>query len=275
MPDLKDYLDQGESPKGRFAVFGGVYNNYLSLEQTLRDARGRGVDHIYCLGDMGGFGPHPDRVFPLLREQADLSVMQGNYDHSIGHRLDDCACGYTDPRDNHFAQVSYDYTLSKTSPEHKDWLRDLPVGFRCLWGGQSVVMAHGSPRKVNEFLWESTCSDAFLKYLLDSFEADLLMVTHTGIPWRRVLDDGRQVINVGAIGRPANDGRRDVDYMLVEVDEERVEVQAVSVDYDHERLAREMEEEGLPEEFQETILSGWWTTCLEILPAKERSRGRY
>ncbi len=36
-----------------------------------------------------------------------------------------------------------------------------------------------------------------------------------------------------------------------------------------------MEAEGLPPEFRETILTGWWTTCLEILPAKERAAGRY
>ncbi len=275
MPDLSQYKDAGHAERGRFAVFGGVYNNYLSLEATLADARRRGARHLYCLGDMGGFGPHPDRVFPLLREQEDLSVMQGNYDHSIGHRLEDCACGYTDPRDNHFAQISYDYTAANTPSEHKDWLRELPVGFRCQWGGKSVLMAHGSPRKVNEFLWESGCSDAFLGHLLDSYEAECLLVTHTGIPWKRRLPDGRQVINVGAIGRPANDGRQSVDYMMVEVEEGTLNIERVAVDYDHRRLAAEMREEGLPEEFVETILSGWWTTCLEILPAKERSRGRY
>ena len=49
----------------------------------------------------------------------------------------------------------------------------------------------------------------------------------------------------------------------------------VPVAYDHEALAREMRDEELPEEFVETILSGWWTTCLEILPGKERARGRF
>jgi hypothetical protein len=47
------------------------------------------------------------------------------------------------------------------------------------------------------------------------------------------------------------------------------------VQYDHLRLAEEMRRERLPEEFVETILTGWWTTCLEILPAKERARGKW
>jgi hypothetical protein len=43
----------------------------------------------------------------------------------------------------------------------------------------------------------------------------------------------------------------------------------------HLALAKEMRDEELPEEFVETILTGWWTTCLEILPGKERAAGRF
>ena len=262
------------NPK-KIAVFGGVYNNYLSLEATLQHARERGADELYCLGDMGGFGPHPDRVFPILRGADDLLVMQGNYDHSIGNRLDDCACGYEDPRDNYFAEISYEYTFENTADENKDWLRDLPEKFEREWAGRDVLMAHGSPRRTNEFLWESGSPDAFLEYLLAESSTDILFVTHTGIPWKRELPGGKQVINVGAIGRPANNGKTTVDYALVEVFGDRVEVELQEVAYDHERLASEMRQEGLPEEFVETALTGWWTTCVEILPAKERARGRY
>ena len=258
------------------AVFGGVYNNALSLEAVLTDARGRGASELICLGDVGGFGPHPNAVFPLL-QAPDLRVIQGNYDHSIGHGLDDCACGYTDPRDNAFAQISYDYTRAHTAPEHCAWLRALPPEYRTVWGGRRVLCAHGSPRRVNEFLWESTSPDRFLEVLLDTHEADVLFVTHTGIPWRRELSGGRVVHNVGAIGRPANDGRTEVWYTLVTwTDDGRLFAsQNIPVAYDHQRLAQQMRDEALPDEFIETILTGWWTTCLEILPAKERDASRF
>ena len=83
------------------------------------------------------------------------------------------------------------------------------------------------------------------------------------------------MVNVGAIGRPANDGRRQVWYALVH---ERpgggVDAELVPVDYDWQALAAAMRAEGLPPEFVETIETGWWTTCLEILPPKERARGK-
>src|SRR5262245_24054872 len=58
----------GMPERSRIAVFGGIYSNYLALEAALGNARRRGMDAVYCLGDLGAFGPHPDRVFPLLHE---------------------------------------------------------------------------------------------------------------------------------------------------------------------------------------------------------------
>ncbi|HUP01289.1 MAG TPA: metallophosphoesterase family protein [Gemmatimonadota bacterium] len=267
-------------PAGPVAIFGGVYSNHLALAETLADARAAGAGAIYCLGDLGAFGPHPDRSCELLRE-AGVPVVQGNYDHSLGNDLDDCRCGYTDPRDNHFAALSYRYTYARTSPDHRAWMRTLPESLVIDIDGEQVLLCHGSPRRTNEFLWESTSSDGFLAWLLDRAGADALCVSHTGLPWARVLPDGRRVVNVGAIGRPANDGDPRVVYALLhprgagQRGGDGLGVEWRRVAYDHERLAREMEAEGLPEEFVETIGTGWWTTCLEVLPAKERARGRY
>src|SRR5919201_6114476 len=170
----------------RIAVFGGVYSNHLALAAALDDARARGAQALYCLGDLGAFGPHPDRVFPLLREHGVQSV-QGNYDHSVGNGLPDCRCGYTDPRDNHFARISYAYTLANTSPANRAWLRDLPAQRRTQLGRHRVLMCHGSPRRTNEFLWESTTPTHFLERLAGDHRADVILATPTGIKWHRRL----------------------------------------------------------------------------------------
>lgn len=294
----------------RLAFFGGIYNNHFALAAAIADARSRGVDAMWCLGDLGAFGPHPDRTCELIRENG-ISVVQGNYDHSIGHALNDCQCGYTDPRDNHFAQLSYDYTLAHTHDEHRAWMRTLPTQARLEIDGVRVLLCHGSPRRTNEFLWESATSTQFLAKLCDDSECDVILGTHTGLHWQRTwsesstatvrersvqkpggpLPDGRGTvskaargfINVGVLGRPENDGATNVWYTLLRTgDDMRVgrtplpwEVEFVPLTYDHERLAREMRDKRLPDEFIETILTGWWTTCLEVLPSKERRRGKW
>ena len=254
----------------RIAVFGGIYSNHFALRALLHDVQQRGIERVFCLGDLGAFGPHPDRVFPLLR-QAGVATIQGNYDHSIGHDLADCQCGYTDPKDNFFAKLSYDYTYRNTAPENKAWMRALPAELRLELGGKRVLLCHGSPRKTNEFVWETTSSSAFLERLCAEHEADVVIGTHSGLPWQRALSADRRWINCGAIGRPANDGSLEVWYAIVGPQG----AEFVPLGYDHAALAAEMRAEKLPEEFVETIETGWWTTCLEILPAKERARGKF
>src|SRR5690349_16269620 len=53
----------------RLALIGGIYSNYHALVATLDDVRRRGSEATYFLGDLGAFGPYPDRVPELLIER--------------------------------------------------------------------------------------------------------------------------------------------------------------------------------------------------------------
>lgn len=257
---------------GTVALFGGAYNNWLAVDAVVEDAKRRGAEAVWFLGDAGGFGPHPDRTVERLVHHQIASI-QGNYDESVGNGLEDCGCGYTDPRDNHYAQISYDYTLANTSGASRRWLAALPAHGQIRVGEQSVLLCHGSPRKVNEFLWESTTPANFIEAQCDQAGVDLIACTHTGLHWERRLSDGRGLVNVGAVGRPANDGRTCVWYTLLQWRDGRVQTTFVPVEFDRVRLTNAMRDEGLPDAFIETIHTGYWTTCLEIMPSMERRRG--
>jgi Calcineurin-like phosphoesterase superfamily domain len=265
-----------EGPYARIAVCGGVYSNHYALAALLADAARRGAEAVYCLGDLGGFGPSPEKVWPLL-ERGGVRAIQGNYEESLASGREDCNCGYTDPRDNHFAELSYRYTERHCTPAFKQWMGTLPKRRRVRVGGRELLLVHGSPRRVNEFLFASTAPVPFLELLAAQNRCDAVLCTHTGLHWHRRLPSGREVVNVGALGRPANDGRTEVWYAMVAAGEggPALDVELVPLPYDHQALAAEMRAERLPEEFVETVLSGWWTTCLEILPARERAASKF
>jgi hypothetical protein len=127
---------------------------------------------------------------------------------------------------------------------------------------------------MNEFLWETGTSDTFLHRLARDFDAEIIVGTHTGLHWERKFD-GVHFVNCGVIGRPANDGTTHVWWTLLEETNDGVRAEFRPLVYDFHQLADEMLGENLPEPFVGTIETGWWTTCLEILPMKERTKGRF
>jgi len=236
------------------------------------DARARGCERIFSLGDLGGFGAECDAIRPLLEEHG-VECIAGNYDVAIGRGDPDCGCGYADERDNRFAQIMYDHTRAATSADFAAWMRALPGERRERIGGVDVHMVHGSPLAVNDFLWESLTDDE-LRVRLALTDAEVLLCSHTGIPWQRRID-GRLVVNAGTVGRPANDGRCETWYAVLELEDGRAQAELVPVAYDWRAQAASMRAAGLPEPFVETVETGWWTTCLEIVPPAERARGRF
>ncbi len=256
----------------RIAVCGGVYGNPWALRAMLDDARRRGCDRIVCLGDLGGFGARPNDVWPLLTD-AGAECIAGNYDLAIAAGADDCGCGYADPRDNAYAQVMYDYTRRATSSELAVWMGSLPGEWRETVEGVDVHMVHGSPTAVNDFLWESLDDDEIAARLRAS-GAEVVVCTHTGIPWQRRVA-GTLVVNAGTVGRSANDGDPRGWYAVLELDGGSARAELVGVAYDPAPHAAAIRDAGLPEAFAVTAETGWWTTCLEVVPPPERARGRF
>jgi hypothetical protein len=256
----------------RIALCGGVYANPYALRRFIDDARARGAQRLFCLGDLGGYGAEPDAIWPLLRE-GDVECIAGNYDVAIGRGDEDCGCGYRDPKDNEFAQIMYDFTLAHTDRRFAAWMRTLATEHRETVDGVDLHLVHGSPLRLNDFWWESLPEGEHRERVRAS-GADVICCTHSGLSWQARFDR-TLVVNVGVIGRPANDGRREVWYALLDLEDGQARAELVPLAYDWRAQAASMRRAGLPEAFVDTIETGWWTTCLEIVPPRERSRGRY
>ncbi len=256
----------------RIAVCGGPYANPYALAAFITDARARGCERLFCLGDLGGFGAEINALWPLLRE-AGIECVAGNYDVAIARGDADCGCGYRDPRDNESAQLIYDHTRAHTSAEFAAWMGQLPTERRLDIDGCDVHLVHGSTLALNDFWWDSLPEEQHQARVAAS-GAEVIVCTHSGLPWQRRIGTSL-VVNVGVLGKPANDGRRNVWYAVLDLDADHTGAELVALDYDWTAQATSMRRAGLPQEFVETIETGWWSTCLEVLPPRERSTGRY
>lgn len=213
----------------RLAVCGGPYANPYALSAFIADATGRGCGRLYCLGDLGGFGADMDSLWPLLTS-ADVQCIAGNYDVALARGDGDCGCGYRDPRDNQYAQLIYDHTRAHTSQAFAAWMGRLPTEQRFELGGCEVHLVHGSPVALNDFWWESLPEYEHRARVAAS-GADVICCTHSGLPWQRRVD-GTLVVNVGILGKPANDGQRNVWYAVLGLHDGRADAELVALDYD-------------------------------------------
>ena len=137
----------------RVAIVTDVHANLPALEAALERIGELGIEDVVCGGDLVGYGPHPDEVCARIAERG-IPTIYGNYDHAIARDLEDCGCAYVTPEDRALGQRSVEWTLANTGQDAKDFMRQLPFDLRFQVGASEVHLVHGSPRKVNEYLFE-------------------------------------------------------------------------------------------------------------------------
>lgn len=119
-------------------------------------------------------------------------------------------------------------------------------------GPRRVRLVHGSPRKVNEYLFEDK-PDSLYERLARESECDVLVFGHTHKPWIR-SHSGVLFVNCGSVGKP-KDGDPRGAFAILELQGEEVTARIERFPYDAESVAREVASSGLPAEFGEKLLT--------------------
>jgi putative phosphoesterase len=234
----------------RAAVVTDLHANLPAFEAALKAVAAAGVDALYCGGDLVGYGPHPDAVVEEVAARA-IPTVFGNYDHAIARDLEDCGCQYKDPHDKALGQASVAWTLANTGAEAKAFMRALPFDLRFELGGRRIRLVHGSPRKVNEYLFEDKPARTFERIAAGA-ECDVLVFGHTHKPWVREYG-GVTFVNCGSVGKP-KDGDPRGAFAVIEADNGRLDVSIRRVEYDARGVAEEMMGAGLPRELAARLI---------------------
>jgi putative phosphoesterase len=233
------------------AVITDIHANLPALEASLERIKELGIARVYCGGDLVGYGPHPNEVCRLIEDRG-IPTIYGNYDHAIARDLEDCGCAYVTQHDRELGQKSVEWTLANTDQFSKDFMRELPFDLRFDVGDRRVHLVHGSPRKVNEYLFEDKPASLYER-LASAEDADTLVFGHTHKPWVREYG-GVLFVNCGSVGKP-KDGDPRAAFAVLRPADPHPEVTIERVPYDAEAVAREVAAAGLPEEYAEKLLT--------------------
>ena len=235
----------------RAAVITDVHANLPALRAALARIDELGIEDVLCGGDLVGYGPHPNEVCDLIRERG-IPTIHGNYDHAIARDLDDCGCAYVTPHDRELGQRSVEWTLAHTDRRSKDWMRELPFDLRFAVGDTAVHLVHGSPRKVNEYLFEDKPARLYER-LAAAEDNDVLIFGHTHKPWVHEYG-GVLFVNCGSVGKP-KDGDPRAAFAILRATPTGIDVTIERVPYDVQAVAREVAAAGLPTEYADKLVA--------------------
>lgn len=235
----------------RVAIVTDIHANLAALDASLAAIDTMDVEAVYCGGDLVGYGPRPIDVCRVIEQRA-IPTIYGNYDYAIARDLEDCGCAYVTQHDRDLGQQSVAWTLEHTDQRAKDFMRELPFDLRFELGEQRVRLVHGSPRKVNEYLFEDKPARLFERIAADA-DCDVLVFGHTHKPWIHSYGDVL-FVNCGSVGKP-KDGDPRCAFAILEADSDgHVRASIHRVPYDAETVAREVAAAGLPGEYAEKLV---------------------
>lgn len=250
----------------KIALFSDIHANLPALQAVLADIDNRNPDLIYCLGDLVGYAPYPNEVINEIRKRK-IPTIAGNYDEGIGLASDECGCAYKAPEEKTNGAISIAYTNNLILPEERAYLKNLPRHFALdfEYNGEKFkfLMVHGSPRKINEYLFEDRDEKSLMR-IMEFGHADILAFGHTHKPYHRILQNTeggtyRHAINIGSVGKP-KDGDNRACYVMLDINPETsmknpdsIKVEFIRVGYDFETIAQAIEASPLPNDFADML----------------------
>ena len=204
----------------RIAIVSDIHSNLPAFESVLRDAEREGpLDAVWSLGDLVGYGPHPNECIALLRRYQHVNVA-GNHDLA--------ACGRMGTEEfNAAAATAAQWTNEQLTPDSRNYLEELPQTVT----EHDFAFAHGSLR---EPVWEYLLSGEQALVQFELQPTPYSAVGHSHLPFvcreepgatpqLRPASDGecvelrdeRLIVNPGSVGQP-RDGDPRAGYALLE-----------------------------------------------------------
>lgn len=239
----------------RIALISDIHGNDLALDAVLADIETRGFTETYCLGDLVGYGPEPEAVVSRIRD-AGIATIRGNYDEGVGTRRGDCGCYYATAEAREDGDASYAFTDAALSDDAHAWLAALPERIELAEAGLRILLVHGSPRKINEYLMPDRTDEQLARLALEA-GADVVCHGHVHLPFQRRIEAGERVVqyvSVGSVGKP-KDGDLRASWTELVIDADAgLEAVVHRMPYDARAVADAMVAKGLPERLARALI---------------------
>ncbi len=207
-----------------------VHSNAVALENVLSILDEMGVEKILHAGDIIGYNPYPNETVALFREYKIISIM-GNHERAL---ITGDISNF-----NPYAAASLLWTKRALSPENFEYIMELKNREHISLEKKRIVLIHGSPRDVDEYIFPENVSAHFLAVT----KADVLVLGHTHVQFKKDYSLGI-VLNPGSVGQPRDENP---DAAFAVFDTAKGEVKLHRTSYDVEKVIEDMHSAHLPD----------------------------
>ena len=213
----------------KIAVISDIHANIYALMSALEDIDSEKVDTIICLGDLVGYGPHPNEVVSTIRRR-NILCLKGNYDSSVVDNE------YSFIRENSINRFSLPWAVNELREENRVFLDNLPSTISLNIAKKNILFVHGSPNKINEYLLENGENTS---EIMKSLKEDILVCAHTHLPCAKEFGN-KLFINCGSIGKPKI-GRPNSTYCIIDITNfGGVKVKTKEISYEVKKIIKDM-----------------------------------
>ena len=246
----------------KIALFSDVHANLPALAAMFESLDKHQPDAIYCLGDLVGYHIWPNEVIAEIRKRS-IATLAGNRDLKLDN--------YPPISIEELANAGAAYAYHIVGANERNYLKTLPAHIRLNYQIKdeefNILMVHGSPKSVNEYVFEDT-DEVYVLSLLEKANAAILFVGHSHLPYQRVLQNSKGefklIINTGSVGKPKDNNSLGC-YVLIHINqntslkskENFPKIEFIRFDYDLEKATNAIINSPLPNELADRLMGGF------------------
>ncbi len=218
----------------KIAILSDIHGNHIALDRVLDSMSNVKIDYYFILGDLVGYYYHPDKVLASLNKLKNVFYIKGNHEYML-----EAAMKSNDAAEEIRKKygLGIDYAIKKLTSNEINFLTNLPDILELSLAEKTFLLAHGSPWKNDQYIYEDSEESLFLK--LDTYNKDYILLGHTHRFFHKKLSN-TTVINSGSIGQSRIKGGI-ANYCILDITTGQID--HMSVDFDITQIIKEVSDD--------------------------------
>lgn len=242
------------------ALFSDVHGNLPALKTVLNDINSRGINQVYCLGDLVDFAPWGNEVIDVIK-QLRIPCLLGNHDERIGFDMPIIPIPHHSTEETLQRIAAINHSKNTITSANKLWLTQLPYNIELHYklndNVKKILLVHASTRSNDEYIHVGHDIED-IKQMFVSTGAHVIVMGHTHISQEvnvsLAKDNNGFMLNCGSVGRSREENRL-ASYAILKISETSISAEIIKLEYPIQEVAQAVYDSDIPNFYGDFLLN--------------------